>query len=108
MIEVRNGKLIIKRRGHIDIVTLSKILFIERFDNKTYIQLVDSEPVTISDSLKDLASNLPSNFKKTHRSFIINVNFICSLKAFNDKTYEAMFPNEKYALVLKEHVDCLI
>lgn len=108
MIEVKNNKLIIKKRGHIEIINLSNILFIERFDNKTIVQLVNSAPVTINSSLKELASVLPENFKKTHRSFIINVNFVRSLKTFNEKTYEAIFPDEKYALVLKEYVDILI
>ncbi|WP_407716591.1 LytTR family DNA-binding domain-containing protein [Heyndrickxia sporothermodurans] len=62
----------------------------------------------INSSLKELEQILPQNFKKTHRSFIINIEHLEGLNIFNEKTYEASFPNEKYALVSKSCIDKLL
>ncbi|MFW5434120.1 LytTR family transcriptional regulator DNA-binding domain-containing protein [Paenibacillus apiarius] len=105
MFRINNGKLIIKKKRNIEFIDLSKVLFIERFNNKTYIQVADKNEIVTNVPLKDLEVVLPPNFKRSHRSFIINKEYLEGLKLLNEKTYEANFPNDKQALVLKEHVE---
>ncbi|MEL3985919.1 LytTR family transcriptional regulator DNA-binding domain-containing protein [Bacillus velezensis] len=108
MIQLKDNKLIIRKKGEIRFVNLEKILFFERFNHKTYLQLSNDKELILNSSLKELEGILPNNFKRTHRSFVINIEQLESLNFFNEKTYEALFPNNKHALVLKEFISSLI
>lgn len=57
-------------------IGLSTIMFIENMKNYVIFRLQDGSKVIALMSLKSLEDNLPENFFKVHRSFIINLNFI--------------------------------
>ncbi|GAA5661494.1 LytTR family DNA-binding domain-containing protein [Geobacillus stearothermophilus] len=103
-LKIHDNKLIILRKSRIQLIPLEHILFFERFGQKTYISLQECE-FTIRNTLKQLEEILPSNFKRVHRSFIVNTNHILELKILNENTYEAFFPGDKHALVSKEIVN---
>lgn len=103
-ITVQDNKLLIFKRNRIVLLPLEKLLFIERFNQKTYVHTFNEE-IVLTNSLKSLQSILPNNFLKAHRSFIINKNLICELKAINDRTYEAIFEVDKQALVSKDYMN---
>lgn len=102
-VKVNDSKLIILLRSQIYLIPLNEILFIEHFDRKIYINLEGIE-YQFHYSLKKLEDILPKNFKRTHRSFIVNKNLINKLRMVNDSTYEAFFTSEKQALVSKEFI----
>ncbi|OBY81582.1 hypothetical protein BBG47_00440 [Paenibacillus sp. KS1] len=108
MFRINNGKLVIRKKRTIKIIDLSKVLFIERFNNRTYIIINDKDEIITNIPLSKLESLLPPNFIRSHRSFIINKDYLEGLKLLNEKTYEANFPNDKQALVVKEHLESFL
>lgn len=105
-IETERDKLIIKKRGRIIFLNVDEILFLERFGANTLIHTQDNE-IKINNTLKEVASYLPDYFVRAHRSFVINKSLLKELKLINDNTYEALYPNEKSALINKKVVNSI-
>ncbi|USY51199.1 LytTR family transcriptional regulator [Bacillus altitudinis] len=104
MIKIVDKKLIIKKKRNIHFIPIKEVLYFEKFNHKTYVHLENKNEISLNMSLKELEIILPSNFKRTHRSFLINKELLEGLIFLNEKSYEAIFPNNKTALVVK---DCL-
>ena len=65
-----------KIRGHREIIP-SEIIFMRAIVNYTEIHLADGVTLTISKTLKSLEKQFDkSTFFRTHKSFIINTNYI--------------------------------
>lgn len=56
-------------------IKLSEVLYIKSEDNYVAFNLPDTQTMALY-SLKDLESKLPNNFKRVHRSFIVNLDKI--------------------------------
>ncbi len=56
-------------------IKLSEVLYIKSEDNYVAFILPDTQTMALY-SLKDLESKLPNNFKRVHRSFIVNLDKI--------------------------------
>lgn len=102
-IKLKSDKFIIFKRSGIQLIPLDEIYYFERFNQKTYIK-THNEEIDIRNSLKELESLLPNQFKRTHRSFIINIKHLNELKILNDNTYEAFLPGDNQALVNREMI----
>jgi len=102
-IKVDHEKLVVLTRDTIYLIMFSEILYVERFDKKTLIQTNNKE-ISIHISLKKISEFLPSNFIRTHQSYIINRNVITELKSINPQIYEINFTDDKTALVKKEYL----
>lgn len=62
------------------IVLVRNILYLQAFGNYTQIKLKDGKTLTISKTLKSIEVKLPkSNFRRCHRSFIINLDEVVKL-----------------------------
>lgn len=59
-------------------IQLNSIIYIERIGNKSHIITSTNENVTIK-SLDKLLDELPTNFKRCHRSFIINIDKVVDI-----------------------------
>lgn len=108
-IYINQDKLVIYKRSEIKLIRLNDISYFERINQKTHIfDGVSENEIMIRNSLKELEEILPEGFKRSHRSFIINVNKIIELKMMSNTTYEAFFPNDRQALVSKELIKFII
>lgn len=104
---IKSNKLVIIKRDRILFIPLNEIFNFERFNQKTYIQTYNEE-IHIRDSLKYLETILPEQFKRTHRSFIINTEHVRELKVLNNNTYEAFLPGDNQALVNRELIKLVL
>ncbi len=54
------------------------ILYIETFNNNIMLHINSSENISVYSSLKDFSENLPPNFLRCHKSYMVNMNHIRS------------------------------
>ena len=59
-------------------VNIHDILYIETFNNSIMLHMDSSEKISVYTSLKDFSKNLPPNFLRCHKSYMINMNHIRS------------------------------
>lgn len=63
-------------------VAVDDIIFIEAFSHKTRVVLNDRE-LFINESIGSIENRLGSDFYKCHRSYIVNIKHICSIKKYD-------------------------
>ena len=92
-VEPHLTEFIIKEKGFEKTIKVSEILYIEA--NTVYAVLrTDTRNVLYRASLNLLEQQLPSNFIRVHRSYILNVNFMKSCKYLNNSTYMITMEND--------------
>lgn len=70
-------KKIIKSGSRNYTINLPEITYIETFNNNIVIHIVTGEEYTIYSSLKAFSAMLTPNFLRCHKSFMVNMNYIC-------------------------------
>lgn len=60
------------------IVNYQDILYIETFNNNIMLHIKDKDSITIYSTLKEYSENLPPNFLRCHKSYMVNMNHIRS------------------------------
>lgn len=81
-------------------VRINDILYIEKLNNKSKIITAFSE-YTTTKSLETLLDELPNNFRKCHRSYILNENKIISI----DKKLHYAYFNKKLKCPINSHFE---
>ncbi len=77
-----NSSIFIKEKHMLIKILCSEILYIEAHDNYSFIYLKNKK-FLISKTLKYLQENLPDEFLRVHRSYVINLNYIdCILPSY--------------------------
>lgn len=75
----KDPNLTIVRLGNKNyIVNYQDILYIETFNNNIMLHIRNRENITIYSSLKEYSENLPPNFLRCHKSYMVNMNHIHS------------------------------
>ncbi|MFV8828222.1 LytR/AlgR family response regulator transcription factor [Alkalihalobacterium sp. APHAB7] len=96
--------LTIKRDSTSYFIHFSKIVCIEKENRKTIIHTEDQKYET-NESLDSMFKRLNDHFFRTHRSFIVNVNYISHI-VLEGETYFAYFRNyPHYAHVSKRRIN---
>ncbi|MFR6064585.1 MAG: LytR/AlgR family response regulator transcription factor [Eubacterium sp.] len=83
-------------------IDYNDIIYIETFNNDITLHLKDQEDLTIYVALKEYAKNLPPNFLRCHKCYMINMNYVASYQPhkFTLKTGESIpIPPKKYKVV---------
>lgn len=75
----------------------SEILYVEGLGNYVTFYLEDKKPIISYQKLKALEGDLPSNFVRIHKSFIINEDRVSSYSAENIEIKDRMIPIGKNA-----------
>ncbi|WP_299094185.1 LytTR family DNA-binding domain-containing protein [uncultured Metabacillus sp.] len=92
--------LMIKQRNQYSFIPLDEIIFIERADRKSVIHMVNQK-FELNEALTDLEEILDSRFVASHRSYIINLQYLTKIEAAG-QSYIAYFKNyEETAKVSK-------
>jgi len=76
-------------------VNIDEILFVEGQGNYTTYHLLDKSKITAYGSIKKALENLPENFVRVHKSFIINRNEIKSFDANTIAINDQLIPRGK-------------
>jgi DNA-binding LytR/AlgR family response regulator len=105
-VEQKKEKLVVTKRNKILLLNLDEIVYIEKTGTYSIINTLHKE-ISVNNTLKELENKLPDNFVRAHRSFIINKRMLKELITLNENTYEALFPNDKTALVNRKLVNLI-
>ncbi|MBS4219717.1 response regulator transcription factor [Bacillus sp. FJAT-49711] len=102
------GRLILKQKGHIEMIPKKDIIFAERTGRSTTIYTINSSYETYM-TMNELEGSLrENNFIRSHRSFIINLHFVKSFSIYTKKSYSVTFDGTKQiAMLTKEKMDYL-
>lgn len=102
------GRLILKQKGHIEMIPKQDIIFAERTGRSTTIYTINEEYETYL-TMNELEGNLrENNFIRSHRSFIINLHYVKSFSIYTKKSYSVTFEGtKKIAMLTKDKMDYL-
>lgn len=75
-------KIILESEQGSNAVAVDDIIFIEAFSHKTKIVMNDSE-LFINESIGNIEKRLDKHFYKCHRSYIVNIKHISSIKKYD-------------------------
>ncbi|MCJ8009780.1 LytR/AlgR family response regulator transcription factor [Lederbergia wuyishanensis] len=102
------GRLILKQKGHIEMIPKKDIIFAERTGRSTTIYTPNQSYETYM-TMNELEGSLrENNFIRSHRSFIINLHFVKSFSIYTKKSYSVTFEGTKQiAMLTKEKMDYL-
>jgi len=83
--------LMVKHSNQFSFIPLDDIIFIERADRKAVIHTVDQK-IELNEALTNLEEALDSRFSTSHRSYIINLQYLKRIET-TGQTYKAYFKN---------------
>ncbi|TCN21199.1 LytR/AlgR family response regulator transcription factor [Mesobacillus foraminis] len=83
--------LMVKQSNQFSFIPLEDIIFIERADRKAVIHTVDQK-IELNEALTNLEEILDSRFAASHRSYIINLQYLNRIETVG-QTYKAYFKN---------------
>ena len=71
------GDIVIQRRTGCEVVLLSDIVYCEVLGRKVYLHKNDGTVSGYYDKLEDLERRVDGRFFKCHRSFLVNLDYVC-------------------------------
>jgi DNA-binding LytR/AlgR family response regulator len=102
----KNSNLTTIKIGHNKYtINFHDVLYIESLNNSLKLYLTKGEMIVYS-TLKDFSSNLPMNFLKVHKSYIVNMNHITGFKPHKftiDNGVEIPIPTKKYINITEQY-----
>lgn len=84
------SKIFIESEGKSYIVNIADIIFITRYDRKVLL-ITENQSYSIWSSIENLEKRLPENFFRSHKGYIININFINEINLMSKNTYQVYF-----------------
>lgn len=104
----KKGKLVLKQKNEMQIIDKKDIIFAERTGRSTTIFTTDgsySTYLSLSDLEKELST---SHFIRSHRAFIINVQYVKNFSIYTKHSYSISFQQtSQTALITKGNLDLL-
>lgn len=78
--KIKPTKIKINSSGKIELISANDIRYCKAAGDYVEIYLKDNKERLFSGSLKELEAQLPSSFLRVHRSYVVNFDYIVSLK----------------------------
>lgn len=101
---ISEKKLVLRAEGFVHFIPLNEIIYIEKLGRKSHIYTKTSQYQT-TETLTSFAGKLDRNFFQSHRSYIINLNYVTSVKN-NKDTYQVNFSETDHvAYVAKNKIE---
>lgn len=104
-------KIFIKNKNITEAIPLSSVIYFRPADHYTEIILANGNKKLHNLSLDKIEKILPAQFERTHRSYIVNTNFIIGLQNFPGSKYELKLKNSeklpvgrKFVKILREKI----
>lgn len=108
----KDPNLTIVRLGNKNyIVNYQDILYIETFNNNIMLHIKNRENITIYSSLKEYSENLPPNFLRCHKSYMVNMNHIHSYEPHKfvlSSGENIPIPPKKYKSIVSSYENYLL
>ncbi|MCT4592824.1 MAG: LytTR family DNA-binding domain-containing protein [Anaeromicrobium sp.] len=83
-------KIAVKNKNNMFFISINEILFIEKMNNQLLLHTT-CETYTLNKKLVELENILNKNFCRVHRSFIVNIKNISTIKDLGNRSYEIGF-----------------
>lgn len=93
--------LMIKQHNEYCFIPLDEIIFIEKADRKSVIHSLNKK-IEFNEALTNLEELLDSRFVASHRSYIINLQYLSKIEV-TGQTYQAYFKNYKETAKVSKH-----
>jgi len=84
--KIKPKKLKLNSAGKVELLDTNLISFCKADGDYVEIHLLDNQKQLYSGSLKSLEKELPSTFLRVHRSYLVNIDFIKTLKTTNNSS----------------------
>lgn len=88
-------RITVKTGDEIYFVKLSEIKYLQADGKYTKIFTIDDDEHLINDSFSDLENRLPKNFTRTHRSYIVNVDFLKKITKWFSGQYKIILDDKE-------------
>lgn len=82
---------------NITFIPVKDVIFFESINSIIYAQLKEDR-IKINKTLKNLENTLPSSFFRTHRCYIVNLNYPVELTKTSQSSYDVILENFKIPL----------
>ncbi|MBR3503663.1 MAG: response regulator transcription factor [Clostridia bacterium] len=100
------GRIMLRHKEGVSLISVENIILVQREERMTVIYTSDGNRYMTGDSLAEIDEKLPdSAFIRTHKSYIVNINFIDSITPYGRWTYvvklhgttqDALITHEKF------------
>lgn len=97
---------IFKYKGNNYTLDLSKITYVETFNNNIEVNLLNDEKILLYSSLKSFEKELPKNFFRCHKCYLVNMNHIHGYKPYQfvlSNGYTVPIPPKKYIATVEHY-----
>ncbi len=97
---------IVKSEKQNIVISFQDIMYLETYRNNIIIYLSDNRKITAYGTLKDYYKQLPPNFLRCHKGYIVNMNFIQGFSPFRfvlSFGQEIPIPSKKYSEIIKTY-----
>jgi two-component system LytT family response regulator len=98
------NRLMLRHKEGLSIVNVKEIMLVQREERSTAVYTESGEKYVTSDALGDIEQRLPADiFFRTHKSYIVNINYIDTIEPYGRWTYIIKLRGTKlYALITHE------
>ncbi len=91
---LEQARIVVKNGTDIKIVSLDTVQYIEAYDDYVKIHIDDKYHVK-KQTMGYYEKNLPDQFMRIHRSYILNIDYLSKIESFEKNSYVAILKNGK-------------
>ncbi len=85
--------LSVRHRNNIELIVVENIIYLQSKDHYSEVHNKDGTVRLHTKSLEKLLAILPPEFERTHKSYIVNMNFVKKIQSFSGSTYKLELTN---------------
>ena len=93
-------KLVIHLTDMIKVIPIKTIEFIQAASNYSIIHLTEGKNIMVSKTLKSITESLNTDFIRTHKSYVVNLNYVSE---YNIRNGTIQMESKKEALVSRSN-----
>jgi len=91
---LEQARIVVKNGSDIKIVPLEDVQYIEAYDDYVKIHIEERYHIK-KQTMSYYEKNLPGQFMRIHRSYLLNINYLNKIESFEKNSYVAILKNGK-------------
>jgi len=89
---LEQARIVVKQGSDIKIISLDSVQYIEAYDDYVKIHVEEKYHVK-KQTMNYYEKNLPDQFMRIHRSYLLNIDFLQKIESFEKNSYVAILKN---------------
>jgi len=89
---LEQARIVVKQGSDIKIISLDSVQYIEAYDDYVKIHVEEKYHVK-KQTMNYYEKNLPDQFMRIHRSFLLNIDYLQKIESFEKNSYVAILKN---------------